>query len=318
MNYLLATSKIVFDKLIRAGAKLGDVLQELLNESKCALKPLPIYSTKTQIMNFLESKASYKPFLILSGETGSGKSTQLPIYILQHLCDNPHLGKAAIIQPRKVAAKALAERVRHELPPKLAKLVGILSDPNAVANSEKKILFMSDSQFIEELISNPKLEGYSVVVVDEIQERTIATDIILGILKHRICNLNELTNIQTIVASDSRNASKFTSYLKTNELRILGRAYPVLVKYQLPTYGIQDQVIDIANMVVKLLRYKKEILSNEQQFRKENPEINWDLRVFTGHMIVFVPSQQEMKILKALIKEEQQKKPDSPKCIGSS
>ena len=314
MNYLLATNKIVFDKLIRAGAKLGDVLQELLNESKCALKPLPIYSTKTQIMNFLESKASYKPFLILSGETGSGKSTQLPIYILQHLCDNPHLGKAAIIQPRKIAAKALAERVCHELPPKLARLVGSLSDPNVFANPEKKVVFMTDSQFIKELISNPKLEGYSVVVIDEAHERTTETDIILGTLKHRIVKTKELTNIKTIVVSDSRNANKIAFYLsKPNELRILGRAYPVLVKYQLPTYGIQDQVIDIANMVVKLLRYKKEILSNEQQFRKENPEINWDLRVFKGNMVVFVPSLQEMKRLKALTKEEQQKEADLPK-----
>lgn len=314
--YLRTVSKILLGKLIGKQAKFTDILQELYNESKCASKLLPIYSKKTEIMNFLESKVSNERFLVLSGETGTGKSTQLPIYILQHLHDNPHLGKAAIVQTRKIAAQALTARVCQELPPKLAGLVGIYSDPNTFANSEKKVLFMSDSQFIEELINKRKLEGYSVVVVDEAHERTIESDTVLGVLKKRVYEENSLPNLKVIVTSASINIDKFSAYLQnSSKLQIEGRQHPIIVKYQLPSHVIQHQGKDIADMIIKLLRYKKQILDDEDQFRQSNPEITWDLDVYKGHLIAFIPSKKEMNQLKALIAEEanREKKASIPK-----
>ena len=304
-NYLKAVSRIMLQKLFDKNTKLKYLLQDLINESKCALKLLPIYSRKMEIMNFLEWKDSPEPFIVISGETGSGKSTQLPNYILQHLLDNPHLGRAAIVQTRKIAARALTERVCKELPSKLASLVACYGDSDYSEGTKTKILFMTDNQFIDELTYNPNLDGFSVIVVDEAHERTIESDTILGILKERICNQKLLQNIKVIVTSASIQVNKFSAYLhKCSVLRIIGRQYPIMVKYELPTHQVQDQVIDVKNLVVKLLRYKKQILFNEEKFCQENPKITWDLSVYTGHMLVFIPSKKEMAQLKRLLIHE--------------
>ncbi|XP_042165085.1 ATP-dependent RNA helicase DHX33 [Oncorhynchus tshawytscha] len=140
-------------------------------------KNLPIYQAKSQLINQLRQLHN----AVLIGETGSGKTTQIPQYLYE--AGIARQGIVAVTQPRRVAAISLATRVAEEKRTQLGKLVGYTVRFEDVTSSETKLKFMTDGMLLREAIGDPLLLRYTVVVLDEAHERTVHTDVLFGVVK---------------------------------------------------------------------------------------------------------------------------------------
>lgn len=160
---------------------LSDKSKELLKTRK----ELPIWNHKDRIRQALQHD---KNVMLLVGETGSGKSTQVP----QFLLNEPWCrGTIAITQPRRVAAVSLARRVAEEMGTPLgsaspASKVGYSVRFDTSVSPSTKIKFLTEGMLLQEMLRDPSLRQYSAVVVDEVHERSVNVDLILGFLRNLI------------------------------------------------------------------------------------------------------------------------------------
>ncbi|KAE9976780.1 hypothetical protein BLS_001848 [Venturia inaequalis] len=160
---------------------LSDKSKELLKTRK----ELPIWNHKDRIRQALRHD---KNVMLLVGETGSGKSTQVP----QFLLNEPWCrGTIAITQPRRVAAVSLARRVAEEMGTPLgsaspASKVGYSVRFDTSVSPSTKIKFLTEGMLLQEMLRDPSLRQYSAVVVDEVHERSVNVDLILGFLRNLI------------------------------------------------------------------------------------------------------------------------------------
>lgn len=136
--------------------------------------------------------------LIVVGEAGSGKSTQIPKYLAE-----AGLAEAGLIgctQPRRIAAKSLAERVSVECGTTVGGLIGYVIRFEKCVSADTVIKFMTDGLLVREFILNPNLSGYSILIIDEAHERTKYTDICFGrfeIYGANFCNSIAAIRVQT-------------------------------------------------------------------------------------------------------------------------
>ncbi|GAM83286.1 hypothetical protein ANO11243_012720 [Dothideomycetidae sp. 11243] len=148
---------------------------------------LPIAANREEIV----SKLSGAPVLVLSGETGSGKTTQIPQYLLEAPWHKKGL-RIGVTQPRRVAAMTLARRVASELGSSLGKAgagakVGYSVRFDTNVGHQNEIVFVTEGMLLIELLSDPGLCNYEVVVVDEVHERGINVDLLLGLMRNLVC-----------------------------------------------------------------------------------------------------------------------------------
>ena len=119
--------------------------------------------------------------MVLVGQTGSGKTTQIPQYL--HEDGYTLEGKIGITQPRRVAAMSVAARVSHEMNSKLGHQVGYTIRFEDCTSDKTVIKYMTDGMLLREFMKEPDLASYSVIMIDEAHERTLSTDILLGLIK---------------------------------------------------------------------------------------------------------------------------------------
>ncbi|KAF9778682.1 P-loop containing nucleoside triphosphate hydrolase protein [Thelephora terrestris] len=193
---------------------------------------LPIAQGKPEIIRELQRNS----VTILVGETGSGKSTQIPQYILEAGISR---GKCiAITQPRRVGATSLAARVATERGVPLGTSVGysIRFDENYCPST--KIKFITDGMLVRELISDALLSHYGVIIIDEAHERTLRTDVLLASLKRILQRRNGLplghdqpTNpLKVVIMSATLDARRFSDFFGGAELiYVKGRQYAVRI-----------------------------------------------------------------------------------------
>src|SRR4051794_25522948 len=147
--------------------------------------------------------------LVFVGETGSGKTTQIPQFVL--FDDLPHFnGKLiACTQPRRVAAMSVAQRVADEMDVQLGQEVGytIRFEDNTTPNTFLK--YMTDGMLLREAMADPVLNRYSAIILDEAHERTLNTDILMGLIKE-ICKKRQ--DLKIVVMSATLDAGKFQKY----------------------------------------------------------------------------------------------------------
>ncbi|PTB68486.1 P-loop containing nucleoside triphosphate hydrolase protein [Trichoderma citrinoviride] len=187
-------------------------------------KSLPIYQYREQ---FLQALEQYQ-ILVIVGETGSGKTTQLPQYL--HEAGYTKNGmKVGCTQPRRVAAMSVAARVADEVGVKLGHEVGY-SIRFEDCSSEKTILkYMTDGMLLREFMTEPDLAGYSAIMIDEAHERTVHTDILLALVKDLA---RERKDLKLLISSATMNAEKFAQYFDDAPIfNIPGRRYPVDIYY---------------------------------------------------------------------------------------
>ncbi|KAK5260788.1 hypothetical protein LTR40_003494 [Exophiala xenobiotica] len=187
-------------------------------------KSLPIYQFRDEIIQAVRDHQ----VLIIVGETGSGKTTQLPQYLHEAGFTKGGL-KIGCTQPRRVAAMSVAARVAEEMGKRLGNEVGyaIRFEDNT---SDKTVLkYMTDGMLLRELLTDPELSEYSALMIDEAHERTVSTDIACGLLKDIA---RARPDLKLLISSATMDARKFQKYFNDAPIfNIPGRRYAVDVHY---------------------------------------------------------------------------------------
>lgn len=190
---------------------------------------LPVYKFKSHFLDAL----SENQVLIVVGETGSGKTTQLPQYLHEAGYSKGKDGGKLIIgctQPRRVAATSVAARVAQEMNVPVGEEVGYTIRFEDKSNSETTVIkYLTDGMLLREFLTDPQLSKYGALMIDEAHERTLSTEILLSLLKDIIQSRQDL---KLIIASATINASKFSDFFyQAPILNIPGRRFPVDIHY---------------------------------------------------------------------------------------
>ncbi|XP_028662843.1 ATP-dependent RNA helicase DHX33 [Erpetoichthys calabaricus] len=189
-------------------------------------KHLPIYQARTQLINRLRQLQS----TILIGETGSGKTTQIPQYLYE--AGIGRQGIVAITQPRRVAAISLAARVSEEKKSELGKLVGYTVRFEDVTSAETKVKFMTDGMLLREALGDRLLQRYSVVILDEAHERTLHTDVLFGVIKNAQERRKDKFPLKVIIMSATMDVDLFSQYFNNAPVLYLeGRQHSIQIFY---------------------------------------------------------------------------------------
>lgn len=200
----------------------------------CYRETLPIFPYKETIVNAIQSN----PFVIVQAETGSGKSTQLPQYLME-------AGYTGIVctQPRRIAAVSLASRVAKEVNCTLSTTVGYKVRFEQAVSDQTILTYSSDGSLLRELLCNPHAEGYSVIIIDEVHERSVSTDILCALLK-KIC-LEARNDLKIVITSATLDIDKFTTFFDNAAvIQVPGKLFPVDVAY-VPDETIESLVYNI-------------------------------------------------------------------------
>ena len=167
--------------------------------------------------------------LVFVGETGSGKTTQIPQFVL--FDDQPNIQRklVACTQPRRVAAMSVAQRVANEMDVKLGDEVGYSIRFEDVTSQKTCLKYMTDGMLLREAMNDHNLQRYSTIILDEAHERTLATDILMGLLKEVALRRPDL---KIVIMSATLDAQKFQTYFNDAPLlAVPGRTHPVEIFY---------------------------------------------------------------------------------------
>ena len=187
-------------------------------------KDLPIYQLRPQLMNAVQEHQ----VLVIIGETGSGKTTQITQYLMEEGYVPPGK-KIACTQPRRVAAVSVAKRVAQEIGCRVGSTVGYAIRFDECTSSQTRIKYMTDGLLLREALIDKELSAYSVIILDEAHERVINTDVLFGLLKQLVAVRRDL---KLIVTSATLDAEKFSAYFyRCPIFTIPGRTYPVEMLY---------------------------------------------------------------------------------------
>ena len=243
---------------------------------------LPITAKKTDIIRAIERN----PVVIVSGETGSGKTTQLPKF-----CLAAGRGIDGIIghtQPRRIAAMTVARRIAEEIGQEIGQAVGykIRFKDRTTKNAYLKI--MTDGILLAETQTDRFLNAYDTIIVDEAHERNLNIDFILGILKTLLDRRDDLKLVITSATIDTEKFSKAFGHAPVIE--VSGRMYPVDVRYQPPESSKEENNdlthVELATQAVSRLL-------------KESAR---------GDILVFMPTEQDIRDTCELIEATRPKK----------
>jgi ATP-dependent helicase HrpA len=191
-----------------------------------APETLPILAKREAILAALQSSQ----VLVLSGETGSGKTTQLPQFALQ--AGLGRHGQIGCTQPRRVAALSVSKRVAAELGKEWGREVGCKMRFHDATRPETQIKFMTDGILLAEIQSDPLLRRYSTLIIDEAHERSLNIDFLLGHLRNLILRRPDLKLILTSATIDTEVFS--TAFGGAPVLEVSGRLWPVEIRYAPP------------------------------------------------------------------------------------
>jgi pre-mRNA-splicing factor ATP-dependent RNA helicase DHX16 len=187
-------------------------------------KSLPIYHYRDQLLAAIDE---YQ-VLVVVGETGSGKTTQLPQYLYEHgfTKDGKKIG---CTQPRRVAAMSVATRVAEEMGVHMGQEVGYSIRFEDCTSEKTAVKYMTDGMLLREFMTEPDLASYSCMIIDEAHERTLSTDILFGLIKD-IARFRP--DLKLLISSATMNAQKFSEYFDDAPIfNIPGRPYPVEIFY---------------------------------------------------------------------------------------
>jgi len=187
-------------------------------------KKLPVYAVRDK---FLQAVHDHQ-VLVIVGETGSGKTTQIPQY-LHEAGYTKHRKMIACTQPRRVAAMSVAARVSQEMGVKLGHEVGYSIRFEDCTSKKTIVKYMTDGMLLREFLAQPELDSYSVVMVDEAHERTLSTDILFGLLKDVA---RARPDLKLLISSATLDAEKFINFFdRAQKFEIPGRPYPVEIHF---------------------------------------------------------------------------------------
>jgi len=184
---------------------------------------LPMFPYREQLLAAVEAHQ----VIIIVGETGSGKTTQIPQYL--HESGFSKAGKIGCTQPRRVAAMSVAARVAQEMGVKLGREVGYSIRFEDCTSEQTLVKYMTDGMLLREFLSEPDLGSYSCMMIDEAHERNLHTDVLFGLVKD-VARFRP--DLKLLISSATLDAEKFSEYFDYAPIfRIPGRRYPVDILY---------------------------------------------------------------------------------------
>ena len=187
-------------------------------------KSLPMYQFRDDIIQAVKDHQ----VLIIVGETGSGKTTQLPQYLHEAGFTKGGM-KIGCTQPRRVAAMSVAARVAEEMGVKVGNEVGYAIRFEDQTSDKTVLKYMTDGMLLRELLTDPELGQYSAMMIDEAHERTVSTDIACGLLKDIA---RARPDLKLLISSATMDARKFQKYFDDAPIfNIPGRRYSVDIHY---------------------------------------------------------------------------------------
>ena len=234
---------------------------------------LPVSQRKAEIQKLL----SEHQVIVVAGETGSGKTTQLPKMCLELGFGN--LGMIGHTQPRRIAARSVAARIAEELETELGGLVGYKVRFNDQISDDTQIKLMTDGILLAEIQNDRFLNQYSCLIIDEAHERSLNNDFILGYLKQLLPRRRDL---KVIITSATIDVERFSKHFNNAPIiEVSGRTYPVEVRYRPVVEEDQDQLQVILNAVDELqaegrgdilifLNGEREIRDTAEALQKQN------------------------------------------------
>ncbi|MBI9100529.1 MAG: ATP-dependent RNA helicase [Spirochaetaceae bacterium] len=216
-------------------------------------KDLPVYKQKEKILEALEKSQ----VIVVESPTGSGKTTQLPLIL--HEAGYSNHGMVGVTQPRRIAAVSVSEYIAKQLKTTIPGLVGYKMRFEDETVFSTKLKIMTDGILLQEMKTDPMLNKYSVMMVDEAHERSLNIDFILGLLKNVLAYRPEF---KVIISSATLNTSVFSEYFDACPIvRIETQPYPVTVIYDPPQSDEPEELVNkIAAIVERNAREKGDIL----------------------------------------------------------
>ncbi len=232
---------------------------------------LPIVRARDEIKAALEKN----PVVVVCGETGSGKTTQLAKFCLE--LGYGAKGLIGHTQPRRLAARSVADRIAEELSVPIGGFVGYKMRFSDQTEDDTVIKLMTDGILLAELTRDPYLNQYEVIIIDEAHERSLNIDFLLGILK-RI--LEKRRDLKVIITSATIDPEKFANFFKTPKhsvpiIEVSGRTYPVELRYRPLIQGNDNADLSMIDGISAAVRE----LMNEQ----------------AGDILVFLPGEREIR-----------------------
>lgn len=260
--------------------------------SYTAMTDLPIISCRDEILSALGKNR----VLIVCGDTGSGKTTQLP----QMLLENGYGVKGrriACTQPRRLAALAMATRVAAERHVALGDEVGFQHRFGRAITANTRLSFMTDGILLAETRTDPLLKRYDAIIIDEAHERSLNIDFLLGILKRILARRRDL---KIIISSATLDASHFAAYFgDAPVLDVPGRRFPIDISYRPPAEADErDLPHEIADALLTLPAHDDVLvfLAGERDIRETAARLDEDF-----------PQDEIIPLLASLPAAEQQR-----------
>ncbi|KAJ6005841.1 Pre-mRNA splicing factor RNA helicase (Prp43) [Penicillium sp. IBT 35674x] len=188
-------------------------------------RDLPVHQQRDEFLQLYQQSQ----ILVFVGETGSGKTTQIPQFVLYDDLPQTQRKMVACTQPRRVAAMSVAQRVAAEMDVKLGEEVGYSIRFEDMTSPKTIMKYMTDGMLLREAMNDHNLSRYSTIILDEAHERTMATDILMGLLKEVV---GRRPDLKIIIMSATLDAQKFQRYfMDAPLLAVPGRTHPVEVFY---------------------------------------------------------------------------------------
>ncbi|KAJ2616293.1 hypothetical protein H4S08_000852 [Coemansia sp. RSA 1365] len=184
---------------------------------------LPAFACRDELLRVIGDNQ----VTVVVGETGSGKTTQLAQYL--HEAGYTKHGMIGCTQPRRVAAMSVARRVSEEMGVELGQMVGYAIRFEDCTSRSTRLKYMTDGVLLREALSSSDLGQYSVIIMDEAHERTLNTDVLLGLLRRIVAQRRD---IRLIVTSATMNSRRFADFFGNAPVfTIPGRTFPVDVMF---------------------------------------------------------------------------------------
>ena len=240
---------------------------------------LPVFSVREELLQVIRDNQ----IIIVVGETGSGKTTQLTQYL--HEDGFTRHGIIGCTQPRRVAAMSVAKRVSEEFATKLGDRVGYAIRFEDCTSEQTVIKYMTDGVLLRESLHDPLLEKYCAIIMDEAHERSLHTDVLMGLLKKMIARRRDM---KLIVTSATMNAEKFALFFGSAPIfYIPGRTFPVETLFsKLPC---EDYVAASVKQALTI-----------------------HLMQPTGDILIFMTGQEDIEVTCELLAERLEQLPDAP------
>jgi ATP-dependent helicase HrpA len=228
---------------------------------------LPICAHREEITRALQSNQ----VVVVCGATGSGKTTQLPKICLE--AGRGTLGLIGHTQPRRIAARAIAQRLAQELNTSVGGAVGYQVRFNDRTGPDCRVKLMTDGILLRELEHDRLLLRYDTLIIDEVHERSLNIDFLLGVLKH---TLPQRPDLRVIITSATIDPQRFAEFFGgAPVIEVSGRSYPVEVRYRPLVVEEDDEVLSVPEGIVAAVR-----------------ELDREDR---GDVLVFLPGEKQIR-----------------------